>query len=466
MTDFNKQFWTIKSRCMDLVLFVRHGSFYNLFDVDADVGLRVGLNISGIMTANMWKVGCHKDYFGVWCAKVLAQGYSVGRVEEMPRTSSKGSKLLVRQLVRIYTPGTAVEGLLSDDLDHRARTIMCITELPLVTNTIGAGSRAYGTRTFDAASCSAGTAIGLCILDVSTGCCRAGTFSTAADPARSALAAALLMYDPVECIAVRNNLHPATATLITRHCEFKGAVQGLAVENSGISARARHVPGLSWLPPSAAAVVQEPSQLLQQMLPGQALKQLQAVLDTIDGTGNGSSIMQRGTGQPVAVLSAVAVAVKQIQRCILADDMLPTWDVTVLEGLGKSAAQNPGGPLLLDDKAIISLDLLTTSSSSGGAAGISSRPMAAAATASSSAPPGSLLEYLDRAASPAGKRMLQQWICRLGDGYTCQQVWAYPRAASSWQCSASCYHAQSDAVVNACHQVSYVALSRVVVICF
>lgn len=51
--------------------------------------------------------------------QVLAQGYSVGRVEEMPaapnRVGGGSSKLLVRQLVRIYTPGTAVEGLLLDD---------------------------------------------------------------------------------------------------------------------------------------------------------------------------------------------------------------------------------------------------------------------------------------------------------------------------------------------------------------
>lgn len=60
----------IKSRTMDLVLFVRHGSFYNLFDVDADVGLRVGLNLSGPPAANFWKVGCFKDQFAVWAAKV------------------------------------------------------------------------------------------------------------------------------------------------------------------------------------------------------------------------------------------------------------------------------------------------------------------------------------------------------------------------------------------------------------
>jgi hypothetical protein len=35
------------------------GSFYNLFDVDADVGLRVGLNLSGPPAANFWKVSQH-----------------------------------------------------------------------------------------------------------------------------------------------------------------------------------------------------------------------------------------------------------------------------------------------------------------------------------------------------------------------------------------------------------------------
>jgi hypothetical protein len=117
MTEFNKQYWAIKSRAMDLVLFVRHGSFYNLFDSDADLGMRVGLNLSGSRAPNMWKCGCTAGAFATWAAKVLALGYSVGRVEEMTRSQAPavgaGRKLLERRLVKICTPGTAVDGLLA-----------------------------------------------------------------------------------------------------------------------------------------------------------------------------------------------------------------------------------------------------------------------------------------------------------------------------------------------------------------
>lgn len=213
---------------------------------------------------------------------------------------------------------------------------MCVTEVPL--NTDSSHGKHRAAPACEISACSASTAIGLCIMDVSSGCCQAGIFSTAADPTRSALAAALLVFDPVECIAVRNSLRPGTVTLINRHCEFKGAAQGLAVDSGSSScAGAKHVPGMSWLPPSAATVVQQPLQLLQQTLPNQALQQLQAVLDTTS-----SNLVQRDAAETLAVLSAVALAVKQIQRCSLSDDVMPAWQVTALEGLGKSAAQNVG----------------------------------------------------------------------------------------------------------------------------
>lgn len=37
--NFDRQYWGIKRKHMDLVLFVRVGSFYELYDTDADVSL-------------------------------------------------------------------------------------------------------------------------------------------------------------------------------------------------------------------------------------------------------------------------------------------------------------------------------------------------------------------------------------------------------------------------------------------
>lgn len=82
LPPFTRQLWGIKSRLMDCVVMCRHGSFYNMFDVDAEVGIGVGLRLSGKPAAFMQKVGCFKDNFDEWAAKILGQGWSVARVEE------------------------------------------------------------------------------------------------------------------------------------------------------------------------------------------------------------------------------------------------------------------------------------------------------------------------------------------------------------------------------------------------
>jgi len=112
---------------MDIILFVRCGSFYELYDLDADVGMRVGLSAMGRegggvgQPANMWKVGCNAASFGNWAAKVLKLGYCVGRVEEVGTAAdaavgrSRGeAKLMPRKLVQIYSPATVIEGSISD----------------------------------------------------------------------------------------------------------------------------------------------------------------------------------------------------------------------------------------------------------------------------------------------------------------------------------------------------------------
>jgi hypothetical protein len=184
-----------------------------------------------------------------------------------------------------------------------------------------------------AAHPAAGTVIGLCLLDVASGQCHVGSFSTASDTSRATLAAALLLHDPVECIALRNNLHGSTATLVTRHCELKGCSAAGSSSGSGLAA-GKHVPGLSWLPASAAAtVLGSPMQLLAEQLPLEASQQLQELLADAGRSGAAAA----------AAAGALAVAVKQLQRCSLAGDVLPTLQLAGLEGMARStAAQGPG----------------------------------------------------------------------------------------------------------------------------
>jgi len=101
---FNLQYWALKRRYCDVVLLVKHGSFFNAFDFDADAGMEVGLRLSGGNTGFMRKVGCPLAQFDEWAAKFLALGYSVGRVEQMDGDERRGGHVMKRECCEILTP--------------------------------------------------------------------------------------------------------------------------------------------------------------------------------------------------------------------------------------------------------------------------------------------------------------------------------------------------------------------------
>jgi DNA mismatch repair ATPase MutS len=65
--------------------FCQVGNFYNLWDIDADVGLdaRLGLNLSGVRKANMWKVGIPTFAFPKWLVRFVELGHTVARVVQV-----------------------------------------------------------------------------------------------------------------------------------------------------------------------------------------------------------------------------------------------------------------------------------------------------------------------------------------------------------------------------------------------
>jgi len=101
--EFQKQFWSIKSRMMDCVVMIRHGSFYNMFDVDADAGMAVGLRLTGGNAGFMRKVGCRVESFDEWAARLIASGRAVARVEQMEAAAEPGA-VINRECCEILTP--------------------------------------------------------------------------------------------------------------------------------------------------------------------------------------------------------------------------------------------------------------------------------------------------------------------------------------------------------------------------
>ncbi|KAK3285492.1 hypothetical protein CYMTET_6911 [Cymbomonas tetramitiformis] len=148
LCGFERQFWEIKRNHMDVVLFIRcwhscnpvlmiltvtctmwcfdacsdeltftlvmwagrigdrrRGNFYNLFDIDADVGLddRVGLKLSGKHRVNMWQVGCPVATINKWMVKVGQLGHTVGRVEQVVDAAGQ---VVGRAVKQIMSPAT------------------------------------------------------------------------------------------------------------------------------------------------------------------------------------------------------------------------------------------------------------------------------------------------------------------------------------------------------------------------
>jgi len=120
-TPFEKQYWEIKSKLYDTVVFFRKGKFYELFEHDAFLGNReFGLGLTNRISMTM--VGMPVQSFDYWAAQFIAKGHKVAKVDQSETAigremrdrekSAKGDKkdtLIRRELVSVLTGGTLVD---------------------------------------------------------------------------------------------------------------------------------------------------------------------------------------------------------------------------------------------------------------------------------------------------------------------------------------------------------------------
>ncbi|XP_049285610.1 probable DNA mismatch repair protein Msh6 [Anopheles funestus] len=185
LTPAMRQWWILKSKNFDCVLFFKVGKFYELYHMDAEVGVtELGFSF---MKGEFAHSGFPEAAYDRMSTTLVEKGFKVARVEqtETPemmqerckteRTNSKFDKVVRREICQITLMGTEVFGQqVTITNNHQPRYMLAITETPR-----------QGT-------CSR---YGVCFIDTSIGLFHLGEFDD--DNQQSRLLTFLSHYPPV-----------------------------------------------------------------------------------------------------------------------------------------------------------------------------------------------------------------------------------------------------------------------------
>ncbi|KAE8355631.1 muts domain V-domain-containing protein [Aspergillus coremiiformis] len=126
-SPFEKQYWEIKQKFWDTVVFFKKGKFYELYENDATIGHQL-FDLKLTDRVNMRMVGVPEMSLDHWANQFVAKGYKIARVDQAEsalgkemreRDGKKGKedKIIRRELSCVLTAGTLVEGsMLQDDM--------------------------------------------------------------------------------------------------------------------------------------------------------------------------------------------------------------------------------------------------------------------------------------------------------------------------------------------------------------
>ncbi|KAI2638422.1 DNA mismatch repair protein msh6 [Xylaria nigripes] len=124
---FEKQYWEIKQKLWNTVVFFKKGKFYELYENDATIGHQL-FDLKLTDRVNMRMVGVPESSLEMWQNQFVAKGFKVARVDQMETAlgkemrerddgkPKKQDKVIRRELACILTGGTIVDGsMLQDD---------------------------------------------------------------------------------------------------------------------------------------------------------------------------------------------------------------------------------------------------------------------------------------------------------------------------------------------------------------
>lgn len=122
VTPMVEQYNEVKSQHQDELLFFRLGDFYEMFNQDALIASReLNLTLTKRSNSNGDMPMCGVPYHAVegYIAKLVKKGYRIAICEQTENPKEAQGDVVKRDIVRIITPGTALNEQVLDDGQHR-----------------------------------------------------------------------------------------------------------------------------------------------------------------------------------------------------------------------------------------------------------------------------------------------------------------------------------------------------------
>jgi DNA mismatch repair protein MSH6 len=131
-SPFEKQYWEIKQKFWDTIVFFKKGKFYELYENDAIIGHQL-FDLKLTDRVNMRMCGVPESSLELWANQFVAKGFKIARVDQSENAlgkemrerddktnggkKSKEDKVIKRELACVLTAGTLVDGtMLQDDM--------------------------------------------------------------------------------------------------------------------------------------------------------------------------------------------------------------------------------------------------------------------------------------------------------------------------------------------------------------
>ncbi|XP_059468886.1 DNA mismatch repair protein Msh6-like [Neocloeon triangulifer] len=223
-TPAMRQWWEIKSKHFDCVIFIKLGKFYELYHMDASIGVNE-LNLVYMNHPEVAHAGFPEAAYARYAGALVEKSYKVARVEQTEnpemmqercktiRNPTKFDKVVKREVCQVTSKGSRMYLAIEGD---------AATEDHLYLYSITEGRSSNNKPVF-----------GVCFVDTSVGCFHLGQFED--DRYESQLRTLIAMYPPAHVLLDRSKVTPETKHILET-AAHTAIIENLVHKNEFLSA--------------------------------------------------------------------------------------------------------------------------------------------------------------------------------------------------------------------------------------